>query len=125
VLWNGWGKKMNNIKLKRINSEITKCISEIIFEEARDSILKDITITASEVSSDLSSCKVYFTSLSDEDHKSLEKQINDDTAKFLRMKLAEKIELRNIPELIFKYDESIEYGNNIENIINKIHNEGK
>lgn len=116
---------MNDIKLKRINSEITKCISQIIFEEARDTILKDITITASEVSSDLSSCKVYFTSLGDEDHKSLEKQINDDTAKFLRMKLADRIELRNIPMLSFKYDESIEYGNNIENIINMIHEQEK
>ena len=116
---------MNEIKLKRINSEITKCLSQIIFEEARDSILKDITITASEVSNDLSFCKIYFTSFNDMDHKVLEKEINDDTAKFLRMKLAERIELRIIPELVFKYDESIEYGNNIENIINKIHNEGK
>ena len=116
---------MNIIKLKRINSEITKCLSEIIFEEARDSILKDITITACEVSNDLSFCKVFFTSLTETDHKELEKELNDDTAKFLRSKLADKIELRNIPELNFKYDESIEYGNNIENIINKIHNEGK
>lgn len=116
---------MNNIKLKRINSEITKCLSKIIFEEARDSILKDITITASEVSNDLSFCKVYFTSLNEVNHKNLERELNDDTAKFLRMKLAEKIDLRNIPALTFKYDESIEYGNNIENIINKIHNEGK
>ncbi len=116
---------MNIVKQKRINSEITKCLSEIIFEEARDTILKDITITASEVSNDLSYCKVYFTSFNDVDHKTIEKQINDETAKFLRMKLAEKIELRNTPELVFKYDESIEYGNNIENIINKIHNEGK
>ena len=116
---------MNIIKQKKINSEITRCLSEIIFEEARDSVLKDITITAAEVSNDLSFCKVYFTSLSDIDHKKLEKNINDDTAKFLRMKLADRIELRNIPLLSFKYDESIEYGNNIENIINKIHNEGK
>ena len=116
---------MNLIKQKRINSEILKVLSNIIFEEARDSILKDITISACEVTNDLSFCKVYFTSLNEVDHKTLEKELNDDTAKFLRMKLAEKIELRNIPELIFKYDESIEYGNNIENIINKIHKEGK
>ena len=116
---------MNQIKQKRINSEIAKCLSEIIFEEARDSILKDITITACEVTNDLSFCKVYFTSFNDTDHKQLENEINDDTAKFLRMKLAEKIDLRNIPELNFKYDESIEYGNNIENIINKIHEESK
>ena len=112
---------MNNIKLKKIDSEILKCLSQIIFEEARDSILKDITITACETTNDLSFCKVYFTSFSDKDHKKLEQEINDDTANFLRTKLAENIDLRNIPKLVFKYDESIEYGNNIESIINKLH----
>lgn len=116
---------MNNIKLKRIDSEILKCLNKVIFEEARDSILKNITITACETTNDLSFCKVYFTSMDDKNHKDLEKELNDDTAKFLRIKLASIIELRNIPELVFKYDESIEYGNNIEKIINKIHEEGK
>ena len=32
-----------------------------------------------------------------------------------------KIEMRTIPELNFVYDDSIEYGNNIESIIKKIH----
>ena len=115
---------MNQIKLKKINSEILKCISQIIFEEARDSILKSICLTACEVTNDLSYCKVFFTSLtvnSNEDKKTLEKELNDDTADFLRMKLTDYIDLRNIPKLVFKYDESIEYGNNIEKIIKEIH----
>jgi len=116
---------MNTIKLKRIDSEILKCLSQIIFEEARDSILKDITITSCETTNDLSFTKVYFTSMSVMDHKQLEKELNDDTAVYLRSKLFNKIDLRNIPKLIFKYDESIEYGNNIERIINKIHENEK
>ena len=112
---------MNSIKLKKIDSEILKCLSQIIFEEARDSVLKDITITACETTNDLSYCKVYFTSFENKDHKLIEKEINDDTANFLRSKLAENIDLRNIPKLVFKYDESIEYGNNIERIINELH----
>ena len=116
---------MNNIKLKRIDSSILKALNEIIFEEARDSILKNITITACETTNDIAFCKVFFTSMEEKDHKELEKELNDDTAKFLRTKLAQEIELRNIPQIIFKYDESIEYGNNIEKIINQIHKEGK
>ena len=112
---------MNNIKLKKIDSQILRCLTQIIFEQAKDSILKDITITECEVTNDLSFCKVYFTSLTDCDHKELEKELNDDTAVYLRARLAENIELRNIPELHFKYDESIEYGNNIERIISKLH----
>ena len=112
---------MNQIKLKRINSEILKCLSNIIFEEAKDSLLKEITITDCETSNDLSYCKVYFTSMLEKDHKEFERELNDDTSSFLRSKLAESINLRNIPKLVFKYDESIEYGNNIESIIKKIH----
>ena len=112
---------MNQIKLKRINSEILKCLSNIIFEEAKDSLLKDITITECETTNDLSFCKVYITSMLEKDHKEIEKELNDDTASFLRSKLAENINLRTIPKLVFKYDESIEYGNNIESIIRKIH----
>lgn len=114
---------MNQIKQGRINSELLKCLTKIIFEEAKDSILKDITISACEVTNDLSYAKVYFTSMQDMDKKQLEKELNDNTSSFLRSKLANNINLRNIPKLIFKYDESIEYGNNIENIIKKIHEE--
>ena len=57
----------------------------------------------------------------DMDHSQIEKNLNDDTAGFLRTKLAGKIELRHIPKIRFKYDDSIAYGNNIDQLINKIH----
>ena len=113
---------MNLVKQRKVSSEIQKCLMEIIFDDAKDSLLKSITITSCEVTSDLSFCKVYFTTLNDMDHKQIEKELNDDTSKYLRSELSKKIELRNTPMLVFKYDESIEYGMKIENIINKIHN---
>ena len=112
---------MNSIKTKKIGSEIQKSLMEIIFDDAKDSLLKSITITACDVNKDLSLCKVYFTVLNDGNHKEIEKELNDDTAKYLRTVLAHKIDLRNTPELVFKYDESISYGEKIEKIINKIH----
>lgn len=116
---------MNLVKQKRISSNIQKALGEIILEESHDSILKNITITACEVTNDLSFCKVFFTSLNDADTKSLERELNDDTAKYLRGKLASKIEIRNTPKLIFKYDNSIAYGNNIEKILARIKEEEK
>ncbi len=116
---------MNQVKIKKVNSEIQRALSEIIFEEAKDSILKNISITACETTNDLSYCKVYFTSLDNVEHKVLEKEINDDTAAFLRSKLASKINLRNTPELNFKYDESISYATRINQIIDELHEENK
>ena len=116
---------MNLVKQKRISSNIQKALCEIILEESHDSILKNITITACEVNNDLSFCKVFFTSLNDTDTSSLERELNDDTAKYLRSELASKIEIRNTPKLIFKYDNSIAYGDNIEKILKRIKEEEK
>lgn len=112
---------MNQIKQKRISNDINKALCEIILEESRDSVLKNITITGCEVTNDLSFCKVFFTSLSDCDTKKLEKELNDTTSDYLRKMLASKVELRHTPKLIFKYDNSIAYGNKIEKIIQEIH----
>ncbi len=111
---------MKDIKLKRISSELVKTINEIIMEESNDELLKSITITGSEVSSDLSYAKVYFTSLKDMDHQQLEKEM-DEASKMFRKFVAEKMDLRQTPQLKFIYDESIAYGSRIESIIQTIH----
>lgn len=111
---------MNQIKLKKIGSQIANELSSICNFEANDSVLKTINITGCEVTNDLSFAKVYFTTLLDRDITKLEKELNDSTAGYLRSKIADRIELRHTPKIIFKYDESIAYGNKIENIIKQI-----
>mgnify|MGYP001624066415 CR=1 FL=1 len=49
---------MPSHKIAKISSDIARVISEIIFEEAKDEILKSITITGCKVSKDLSYAKV-------------------------------------------------------------------
>lgn len=111
---------MNQIKQKRIESELVKEISDIILNETNDDLLKTITITGASVATDLSYAKIYFTSLSDMEPKQLEKEL-EEASSYLRMKLADQIELRHTPKLKFLYDNSIAYGNNIERIIKEIH----
>lgn len=112
---------MNQIKLKRIGSQIAQELSNICALEAHDSILKSINITGVVVSNDLGLAKVYFTSMLEMDHKKLEKELNDDTAGYLRTKIANRIEIRHTPELRFVYDNSVAYGDKIEKLIDKIH----
>ena len=59
----------------------------------------------------------------DKDKK--EKVLEDinNAASFIRGKLSERIEIRHTPELKFIYDDSIEYGEKIEKIIDKLHKE--
>ena len=53
------------------------------------------------------------------------KEALNNASAFIRRKLCERVDIRHTPELIFVFDESIEYGKKIEDIIEKIHEEDK
>lgn len=115
---------MPNYKIKRIGSELVEIISNILANEANDSLLKTVTITGCDVTNDLSFAKVYFTSFSSLSKEQLEKELNE-ASHYVRGEVSKRIELRHTPEIRFIFDESIEYGKKIEDIIKEIHeNEG-
>lgn len=110
---------MSKIKSERIGSQIIRELSQIILKEAKSEVLKSITITAADVTPDLGLAKIYYTFYGEFEHSFVQKEI-DKASKFLRTELAERIELRHTPELRFIFDESIEYGSNIERILSEI-----
>ena len=111
---------MNQIKLKKIGSEIMREVSDILENKCRDRLMHSFTITGCEVTNDLSFAKIYFTSLIDVDKKELEHEL-EEASSFIRHELSSRIDIRHTPKLVFKYDESVEYGNNIDRLIEKIH----
>jgi len=111
-----------SIKLERLGNIFVEAISKVIHEEVKDDDIKFVTITAVDISSDLSYAKVYFTNLIDADREKVNKALNRASG-FIRGKLFDMVEIRKMPELTFVYDESIEYGKKIEKIINDINKE--
>ena len=112
-----------NVKIERLNSAFVREISYILMTEIKDEDIKFVTITDCDITSDLSFAKVYFTVL-DESRKIDTLKALDKASSFIRGKLSSRVDIRHTPELKFLYDESIEYGAHIEDIIEKI-NESK
>ncbi len=109
-----------SVKTERIANLLVREISDILQNEVYDEDIKFVTITYCKVDTDLSLAQVYCTVL---DQNKKDKCLHDlNGAKgFIKTELAKrKLEIRRIPDLRFIYDESVEYGNKIENIINKI-----
>lgn len=113
-----------SVKIERISSEVGRIVSEIMLLEARDETLKHVTVTGCVVTNDLSFANIYYTYMGDESLEDVKKNL-EVAAPYLRTVLASKIELRHTPELRFHYDDSVEYGQNIERIINELHEEDK
>ena len=115
---------MSNIKLERIASQIVRELSSIFYEEVHNEILKNVTIIDARVTNNLSLAKVYYTFLGDYDKVTIAAELKN-ASSFLRTELAKRMDLRTTPELRFVYDESTEYGEHIDEIIEEIHNENK
>jgi len=102
---------------RRIAEQVQRELSDIIRRELKDPRVGMITIVDVEVSTDQSHARVYFTSLGDQ------AGIDDATAGlqhaagFLRSQLAHRMKLRIVPQLQFKYDESVERGMRISQLI--------
>ena len=115
----------NNNRMGRIDEEYRKELSQIIgFELKNSNITGMISVTRVKVTPDLKYAKVYVSMLNS---KSVEKTMQGlkDSAGFMRSQVARMVNLRITPELVFEYDDSIEHGERIDNILKQISEQDK
>ena len=108
-----------SVKLDRLEHKFAIEISNILREEIKDETISFVTITDVSITNDLSFAKVYVTVFDDSKREEVLKVLNN-ASNFIERELCKKVEIRKMPDIHFVYDESIEYSNNIENIIESI-----
>ena len=109
-----------SIKIERISDALIEQISYIVSNKVKNKDINFVTITDVKVSNDLSFAKVYFTVLDDSKIDLTLKALKEASG-YIRHELRDRIDIRQIPELTFVYDESINEAKKIEDIIEKIH----
>jgi len=102
---------------RRIAEQVQRELSEIIRLELKDPRVGMITITDVEVTPDTAYAKVYFTLLGDAARIEETTAALEHAAGFLRSELAHRLKLRVVPQLVFKYDASVERGMRLSQLI--------
>ncbi len=113
----------NTNRLGRINEELKKEISQVInYELKNPDVTGMISVTKVKVTPDLKYAKVYVSVLNS---KNLNKTLDGlkDSSGFIRSRVAKTVNLRITPELVFEYDDSIEYGERIDSILKNLKKE--
>jgi ribosome-binding factor A len=100
----------------RIADQIQRDLSDIIRLELKDPRIGMITVTGVVVSRDCKHAKVYFTQLTEGDFRQALDGLQH-AAGFLRTQLAHRMKLRLMPGLQFVYDESVERGMHLSQLI--------
>ena len=101
----------------RVSGLIQKVLSEILQKEIKDPRLKMTTITDVEVSRDLKRARIFFTTPNGDRKKEAAIKGFNSAQGFIKRTLADKLNLKYMPDIKFFYDESIEYGSHIDSLI--------
>ncbi len=108
-------------RIERVNHLIRQQISELLRYQVKDPELDNfLTITEVITSNDLRHAKVFVSSVNaNTDRKQALKHL-DNASGFLRREMIKQLHLRHIPELDFRWDDSIERGAKIQDLIDRI-----
>ncbi|MBQ3253536.1 MAG: 30S ribosome-binding factor RbfA [Acholeplasmatales bacterium] len=106
------------LSLKRLESNALRELSIILRTDAKNKKLSSITVTEVRITNDLSFMTIYYT-FYDGKEENYQKAL-EDCKGYLRSELAKKLKARKMPELIFKRDSSLDYGNHINELLASI-----
>jgi ribosome-binding factor A len=108
-------------RIERLNSVIQQEISQLLREQVNDPRLTSlISITEVSTSSDLRHTKVFISTFGDNVDKKEILQGFTAASGFLRRQLANRLQLRHMPELSFHFDDSIEHAAEVLKIIDEV-----
>jgi len=102
---------------QRLGAQILRSLSELLHADTKDPALAGITLTAVELTRDLSVAKVYFSLLSPEEDPQPVIDGLQRASGFLRAKLGRALTVRHVPELRFAHDLSAARSDEISRLL--------
>ena len=117
----------NNYRIEKVSSLLKKEITLIMQNDLENDLIRDhfVNISKIDLSGDLQHCKIYITSSADE---LLRKEIVESlniAKSFIRHNLGKRIEMRRVPEIIFKDDIVIDKGLSVLKLLDELKNKNQ
>jgi len=110
-------------RIERVNEMIRRELSDILQKDLEDPRLELTSISRVETSRDLRHAKVFFSVFGDDNKIEQTLKGLDSAKNFIRKKVASRIHLKFIPTFDFFYDKTLDYQIDIENQIERLHDE--
>lgn len=101
----------------RVGDQIQRELADLLKNEVKDPRVGPVTVTGVDVSADLSHATVRFTHLAGKETAKVAVDALARTAGFLRSELSRRLNLYSVPQLHFVYDDSIESGIRMSQLI--------
>ncbi|RNF85206.1 30S ribosome-binding factor RbfA [Montanilutibacter psychrotolerans] len=100
----------------RVSAQIRRELGTIVRSTVREHGLPSVSVSDVEITRDLAHAKVFVTALQEERSKEAVKALKE-LAPQMRYQLGKAMKLRHVPELHFHYDDSVDRGERIDNLL--------
>lgn len=110
---------MAGVSLKRLESLSLRELAMLLQNDTKNRQLSHITITEVRITNDLSFMTIFYTCLIDSEREACKLALEHSKG-YIRSELAKRIKARKMPDLIFKYDEALAYGNHMNEVIARL-----
>ena len=117
----------NNYRLAKVSSLLKKEIPLILQNDLENDLIRDhfVNISKIDLSGDLQYCKIYITSTAqDQVRKEIVANLNNAKSS-IRHNLGKRIEMRRVPEIIFKDDVVLDKGLSVLKLLDELKNKNK
>ena len=100
----------------RVAAQLRRELGQLVHDAVRDHALPSVSVSDVEITRDLEHAKVFVTALQAERSAEAVKGLKEH-AKEIRYKLAQLVKMRHVPELHFHYDDSVDRGEKIDQLL--------
>jgi ribosome-binding factor A len=111
-------------RIERVSSLMRHEISDLLQRQVKDPRLSQfVAVNEVSISADMKYAKVFVSCMGSQEERQAMLSGLEAAANFLRNQLSKRLRLRHIPELSFEWDDSIERGDHLLQLMDKISTE--
>ena len=111
---------MSSRRVLKAAEAIREVVSMAILTEVRDPRVKNVTVTMVELSADMKSAKIHVSIMGDEKQQKLTLIGLQNSAGFLQSRIADRIETRYTPRLVFEIDKGVKNSLEVARILAEV-----
>lgn len=103
-------------RTERVAAQLRRELGQLVHDAVRDHGLPSVSVSDVEITRDMAHAKVFVTALQADRSKEAVKGLKEH-AREIRFRLAQMVKLRHVPELHFQYDDSMDRGERIDQLL--------
>jgi ribosome-binding factor A len=111
---------MDYRRADRVGDVMLQELAYLLQRRVKDPRLEGITLTRVQVSADLRHARVFYSVLGTDEVKVAVASGLDSARGYLKRELGRRLQLRYMPDIVFCYDDSLDYGSRIHRLLTEL-----